>query len=187
MIAPARVAAYEALTMVSSGRHDLPQALAKVRTGLDDERDRALAGEIATGAVRWQAALDRIVSDTTGRPVSRLEPEVLAILRLTIFQLLHLDRVPASAAVNDAVSLAKRAGKRSAAPLVNAVLRRVSRERAHLPLPPRPRDEADREASLAYLSVTLSHPAWLAERWLLRHGFEPLHVRTTYIAPDGDR
>jgi 16S rRNA (cytosine967-C5)-methyltransferase len=172
MIAPARVAAYEALRMVGSGRHDLPQALAQVREGLADERDRALTGEIVTGTVRWQAAFDHVVSDATGRPVSRLDPEVLDILRLTLFQLLHLDRVPASAAVNDAVSLAKRAGKRSAAPLVNAVLRRVSRQRGSLPLPPRPSDTADLDAARAYLSVTLSHPAWLVDRWVARYGFE---------------
>jgi 16S rRNA (cytosine967-C5)-methyltransferase len=172
MIAPARIAAYEVLRMVGSGRHDLPQALAQARTNLDDERDRALAGEIATGTLRWQAAFDYIIRDATGRPVSRLDPEVLDILRLALFQLLHLDRVPASAAVNDAVSLAKRAGKRSAAPLVNAVLRRVSRDRGHLPLPARPSEAADADAWRAYLSVTLSHPAWLVDRWLVRYGVE---------------
>jgi 16S rRNA (cytosine967-C5)-methyltransferase len=172
MIAPARVAAYEVLRQVSTGRQDLPQALARARAKLDDERDRALAGEIATGSLRWQGASDHIVSESTGRPVSRLDSEVLDILRLTIFQLLHLDRVPASAAVNDAVSLTKRAGKRSAAGLVNAVLRRVSRGRESLPLPARPSDPADASAVRAYLTETLSHPAWLVDRWVARYGFE---------------
>jgi 16S rRNA (cytosine967-C5)-methyltransferase len=67
-------------------------------------------------------------------PLAKLDSEVVDILRLTMYQLLHLDRVPASAAVNDAVSLTRRAGKQSAAPLVNAILRRVSRERHRLPL-----------------------------------------------------
>jgi 16S rRNA (cytosine967-C5)-methyltransferase len=172
MIAPARIAAYDALRMVSTGRHDLPQALAKVRSRLEDERDRALAAEIATGSLRWQAASDYLVADTTGRPVSRLDPEVLDILRLTLFQLIHLERVPASAAVNDAVSLTRKAGKGSASGLVNAVLRRVSRERRTLPLPGRPQDASDRTAARAYLSVTLSHPEWLVDRWLERYGFD---------------
>jgi 16S rRNA (cytosine967-C5)-methyltransferase len=103
--------------------------------------------------------------------VAKLDPEVTTILRLTIFQLLHLDRVPASAAVNDAVSLAKAAGKSSAAPLVNAVLRRVSRERQRLPLPSRPNPVDSREAMLDYLAVTLSHPRWLVARLLDRYGF----------------
>jgi 16S rRNA (cytosine967-C5)-methyltransferase len=172
MIAPARVAAYEVLRMVGTRRQDLPQALARVRSKLEDERDRALAGEIASGSLRWQAAFDHIVAETTGRSISRLDPEVLDILRLTLFQLIHLDRVPASAAVNDAVSLTKKTGKRSAAALVNAVLRRVSRQRQHLPLPPRPSDSSDTAAVRAYLSVTLSHPGWLIDRWSERYGFE---------------
>src|SRR5262245_48628448 len=123
MIAPARLAAYETLYAVESGRLDLPHALARARSGLSDERDRALAGEIATGTLRWQGAFDRVIQEFSGRPLNRFDREVVTILRLTIFQLLHLDRVPASAAVNDAVSLTRKAGKKGAAPLVNAVLR----------------------------------------------------------------
>jgi len=196
MIAPARLAAYDVLRAVSTGRADLPTALARVRPRLGDERDRALAGEIVTGTLRWQGAYDAVIAAFARRPPAKLDPEVLDILRMTVFQLLHLDRVPASAAVNDAVDLARKAGKQSAAGLVNAVLRRVSRERAHLPLPPRPAETADagvnpsatgaatpvtrrfsaaspsRSEALAYLSTTLSHPEWLAAKWLDRHGFE---------------
>jgi 16S rRNA (cytosine967-C5)-methyltransferase len=170
VIAPARLAAYEVLRAVSSRRADLPAALARARTGLRDERDRALAGEIATGTLRWQGALDHVITSLAGRPLSRLDPEIVDILRLTLFQLRHLDRVPASAAVNDAVDLARKAGKRSAAPLVNALLRRASRERDRLPLPPR--TTGHMEAELDYLEKTLSHPRWLVERWRARHGFE---------------
>ncbi len=172
MIAPARVAAYEVLRAVGRGHSDLPSALARVRAKLADERDRALAGEIAAGTLRWQRACDAIVTAFTTRAASKLDPEVLDILRLSIFQLLHLDRVPASAVVNDGVQLARKAGKQSASGLVNAVLRRVSRERAHLPLPARPEDAGDTAAARAYLSVSLSHPEWLVDRWLDRYGFE---------------
>lgn len=171
MIAPARVAALEVLRRVSSQRVDLPAALAEVRDALPDERDRALATDIATGAERWRAALDHLVALYAGRPLARLDADVLAILRLSLYQLLHLTRVPASAVVHDAVNLTRRAGFGSAAGLVNAVLRRSSRERHRLGLPPRPADPGDREAALAYLSVSLSHPRWLAERWLDRLGF----------------
>jgi 16S rRNA (cytosine967-C5)-methyltransferase len=177
MIAPARVAAYEVLRTVNRGRADLPAALARVRAGLNDERDRALAGEIATGTLRWQGAYDAVIASCARRPAANLDPEVLDILRMTMFQLLQLDRIPASAAVNDAVDLVRKAGKRSASGLVNAVLRRVSRERAHLPLPPRPAAEKvpgtfPRAEAVTYLATTLSHPRWLVERWLDRHGFE---------------
>lgn len=172
MIAPARVAAYTVLRAVGSNASDLPGALARARSTLTDDRDRALAGEIATGTLRWQGTFDAIVTAFANRPAGRMDPEVLDILRLTIFQLLHLDRIPASAAVNDAVQLARKAGKKSASGLVNAVLRRVSRERRHLPVPSRPDDPSNVEAARAYLSVSLSHPRWLVERWLDRYGLD---------------
>ena len=171
MIAPARTAAFAVLQSVGSGKTDLASALARERTRLPDERDRALAGEIATGTLRLQGAFDHIIASFAGRPLRKLDAEVIDILRLTIFQLLYLDRVPASAAVKDAVDMAGKAGKRSASGLVNAVLRRVARERGKLPLPERPSNTDDRASALAYLSTTLSHPEWLVARWLDRHGF----------------
>ena len=170
MIAPARLAAYEVLRAVDSRRTDLPAALARARSDLPDERDRALAGEIATGTLRWQASFDHVISAFAARALDRMDREVVLVLRLTLFQLFHLDRVPASAAVNDAVNLVRKVGRRSAAPLVNAVLRKASRERDRLPLPPRAL--RDRDAGLDYLAVTLSHPRWLVARWLDRYGFE---------------
>jgi len=170
MIAPARLAAYEVLRSVASGRVDLGTALARVRQHLPDERDRALAGEIATGTLRWQGAFDHVVAAYANRPFDKLDPEVVDILRLTMFQLLHLDRIPASAAVKDAVDLTGKTGKRSAGGLVNAILRRVSRERERLPLPPRPEAGDDREGAIAYLTSSLSHPEWFVTRLLDRHG-----------------
>jgi 16S rRNA (cytosine967-C5)-methyltransferase len=179
-VAPARAAAYEVLRAVGSGAADLPHALAHARARLNDERDRALAGEIAAGTLRWQAAFDHIVAAIAKRPIARLDAEVADILRMGMFQLLHLDRVPASAVVHDAVSLTRVAGKRSAAPLANAVLRRVSRERSHLPLPPKPDTPDDRDRALDYLSISLSHPRWLAARWLDRHGFDAAESWTRF-------
>jgi len=171
MIAPARVAAFEILSAVSAGRADLSSAIARARTTLGDDRDRALAAEIATGVQRMQAALDHLIVQFSKRPIDRLDPEILEILRLSIHQLLHLTRVPAAAVVDDAVHLAGRVGKRSAAGFVNAVLRNLARGRSSLPLPERPVDPANRARAIDYLSVTLSHPRWLAERWYERFGF----------------
>jgi 16S rRNA (cytosine967-C5)-methyltransferase len=180
MIARARAAVYEILTAVSSGRADLPAALAHARESLVDDRDRALAAEIATGVQRWRGALDHLIAYFAKRPVRKLDPEVLEILRLSAYQLLYLTRVPAAAVVDDAVSLTGRVGKRSASGLVNAVLRTLSRNRAALPLPRRPVDPQDREGALEYLSVTMSHPRWLAERWLNRLGFARTELWTAY-------
>ena len=115
MIAPARVAAYEVLRAVRGGKADLGSALARHRAALTDERDRALAGEIAIGILRWQGAFDHIVTTFADRPLKKFDAEVLDVLRLTIFQILHLERIPVSAAVKDAVDLTGKVGKRSAA------------------------------------------------------------------------
>jgi 16S rRNA (cytosine967-C5)-methyltransferase len=179
-VAAARGAAYQALHAVLAGRADLPDALARSRERLPDERDRALAAEITAGTIRWLSALDAVIVAFAGRPLARLDAEVRDILRLSAYQILHLDRIPASAVVNDAVELTRTRRKRSATGLVNAVLRRIDREREHLPLPPRPRDPAvdgrETGAALDYLSVTLSHPRWLVDRWLGRFGFEAVEA-----------
>ena len=172
MTAPARTAAYHALRMVTAGRADLPTALQASRQQLSDARDRSLAADIVTGALRWQRSLDHLIEHFAKRRTARLDPEVVTILRLSLYQILHLDRVPASAIVDDAVDLTRAARKPSASGFVNAVLRSTLRERHKLPLPPRPQDPADRAAALAYLGVTYSHPGWLVERWLDRYGFD---------------
>jgi 16S rRNA (cytosine967-C5)-methyltransferase len=172
MIAPARVAAFDVLRSVSAGRADLSSAVARARMALDDERDRALTSEIATGVQRMRAAIDHLIVVASKRRLERLDPEIVDILRLSLYQLLYLTRVPAAAVVNDAVKLAARAGKRSAAGFVNAVLRTLSRTRSTLPLPVRPTDPGNRAAAVEYLSVTLSHPRWLAERWYDRLGLD---------------
>ncbi len=180
MIAAARLAAYDILTAITSGRSDLPSAIAHVRTRLSDDRDRALAADIATGVQRWRQRLDYLISHFARRATDRLDPEVLDILRLSLYQLLHLSRVPASAVVDDAVKLTGKAGKRSAGGLVNAVLRAASRERTKLPLPARPDPQASRDAHIHYLNIAGSHPRWLVERWLDRVGFERADAWTTF-------
>ena len=172
MIAPARTAAFHTLRAVHASRADLPAALARSRERLADGRDRALAGEIATGTLRWQRALDHLIEHFARRPPSSIDPDVLVILRLSLYQLLHLDRVPASAAVDDGVELTRAAKKGHTAGFVNAVLRGFLRQRHRLPLPARPGTTGDREAALRYLGITHSHPDWLVGRWLDRYGFE---------------
>jgi 16S rRNA (cytosine967-C5)-methyltransferase len=159
MTAPARTAAYQALRAIAGGRVDLPTALQSSRTHLEDERDRSLAAEIVTGTLRWQRSLDHLAEHFSKRRINKLDPEVVTILRLSLYQLLHLDRVRA-------------ARKPSASGFVNAVLRGVLRQRHKLPLPARPTTGDDRDAALAYLGITHSHPEWLVARWLDRYGFD---------------
>ena len=167
---PARTAAYRVLRAVFGG-DDLPNALARVRDTLGDDRDRALVTEITTGTLRWLGALDRVIEQVAARSTARLDEEVLTVLRLGAYQLLYLERVPAAAAVNESVTLVRRVGKASAAGLVNAVLRGIASTERTPPLPPEPGASDMRGVRLAYLSVTCSHPRWLVERWLDRLGF----------------
>ena len=157
MIAPARIAAIEALGAIDDQPLDLGEAIARARQPLRDERDRALLLEIVTGTLRMRGAIDYQIAARSTRPLDRLDAAVLRVLRLSAFQLLYQSRVPASAIINDAVELTRRAGKSSAAGLVNAVLRKIARERDQLSWP----DD---------LAVVHSHPRWLVDRWIDRHG-----------------
>jgi 16S rRNA (cytosine967-C5)-methyltransferase len=174
-IGPARAAAFRTLRAIDDERLDLGEALSRARDPLADPRDRALATELATGVLRWRAALDHQLAQRSARPLARLDAPVLDALRLAAYQLLHLERVPVSAAVNDSVEIIKRSGLASAGSFVNGVLRRLARDRAALTWPERPRSiesDADRAALAAHLAVVHSHPLWLVERWLDRHGVE---------------
>lgn len=163
MIAPARLAALDALHRIDAGDVDLGEAVARGRGTLVDERDRSLLLELVTGTLRMRAAIDYQLASRVSRPLGKLDAAVLRILRVSAFQLLYLSRQPASAVINDAVDLTKRSGKTSAAGLVNAVLRKLAADRATLSWPTR----ADLPA---YLATVHSHPSWLVERWIDRYG-----------------
>src|SRR3954471_1436691 len=157
-VAPARRCAYAVLRRVFEDGAWADRALRgeAERLGLD-ARDLALATRLAYGAVQRRATLDHVIAVLAGRGVERLDPPVLAALRLGVFQLAYLDRIPAHAAVGEAVQLAK-AHSRGGAGLVNAVLRRAAREaRGVIDALP---DDTPEAAALRH-----SHPAWVASLW----------------------
>lgn len=127
--------------------------------------DRGFATELVYGVVRRRLTLDWVLGQCSTRPVGSLSPWVRNLLRLSLYQLLYLTRVPAEAACHEAVELAKRRGHRGIAGYVNAVLRSFLRGRDQLSWPD-PETEPVR-----YLAVRESHPEWLVERWLSRLGF----------------
>ena len=170
MIAPARLAALDALRQIDDERLDMGEAVDRVRKPLTDERDRALLLEIVSGTLRMRAAIDHQLALRLTRPLARLDALVRDILRMSAFQLMYLTRTPSSAVINDAVDLTRRGGKTSATGLVNAVLRTLNRERQRLVWPPRPADESDLAAMTSYFGIVHSHPEWLIERWLRRYG-----------------
>jgi 16S rRNA (cytosine967-C5)-methyltransferase len=128
--------------------------------------DAALATELTLGVLRWRGLLDFHLEHLLKKTVSRLDLAVALALRMGLYQLRFLERIPASAAVNESVDLVKRARKSSASSLVNAVLRKAANESHNPPerflapnLPPAQR-----------LSILYSHPIWMIERWLSSYG-----------------
>jgi 16S rRNA (cytosine967-C5)-methyltransferase len=119
-------------------------------------RDAALAETIVFGCLRFQSQLDFLIERFAGRPQPKLDPEVRIALRMGIYQLRYLERIPPHAAVTESVELVKRARKVSAAGFVNAVLRKVNRNTVKWP----------------NLATELSVPAWMLERWTLQYGSE---------------
>ncbi len=134
-----------------------------------------MAHELAYGVLRLRGRLDHVIGQlVTGRP-SRLEPDVVDALRLGAYQLLELDRVPAYAAVSDAVEAVKQRSGRGASSLVNAVLRKLSgTSYARYDFPAREEDPP------GYLSTWGSHPRWLVERWLSQWPVEEVERLTAY-------
>ena len=153
-ISPARDTAFSVLERVHGGGY-ASDGLRRETRQLDP-RDAALAESIVFGCLRYQSQLDFLIDHFSGRPQPKLDQEVRIALRMGIYQLRYLDRVPAHAAVTESVELVKRAQKRSAAPFVNAVLRKVNR---------RPVTWPDR-------ATELSIPMWMLERWEQRFGVE---------------
>jgi 16S rRNA (cytosine967-C5)-methyltransferase len=159
-------ARYEALRILVRVEQDKAFADIVLEHALDEARlearDAALCTEIVYGTLRWRRHLDWRLAPHLNRPLAKLDPWVRALLRLTAYQVLFLDRVPRWAAVDEAVSLARlKAGRPGPAEFVNAVLRALTRTPA---LPPLPAPSAEAAG------VRWSLPDWLAARWLARYG-----------------
>jgi 16S rRNA (cytosine967-C5)-methyltransferase len=161
-VSPARNAAFNILLRVE---RESSYAVELLHSALLDELspvDRNLTTEIVMGVLRWRSVLDETIARLSFTPFRKLDFEVLTALRMGVYQKQFLTKVPAHAAVNETVELVKQAKKVSAAGLVNAVMRKV-KSAAH-----------DRHASklngVDYLSSSLAHPKWLAQRWVSSFG-----------------
>jgi 16S rRNA (cytosine967-C5)-methyltransferase len=146
-VSPARAISFRILLKVDAGGY--ASDLLRHETTALDTRDAALAETLVFGCLRYQSQLDFLIAHFSGRPQPKLDLEVRIALRMGIFQLRYLDRIPAHAAVAESVELVKAAQKRSAAPFVNAVLRKVNRSPVRWP---------DR-------ATEFSIPGWMLERW----------------------
>jgi 16S rRNA (cytosine967-C5)-methyltransferase len=126
-ISPARKAAYHILLAVERGHSHSDDLLRGKAVNALSAPDRNLVTTLVLGVLRWQIQLDHQIQVLLARPNAKLDAEVLIALRLGAFQLLHLDRIPARAAIDESVELAKQAGHRFASGMVNAVLRKLAK------------------------------------------------------------
>jgi 16S rRNA (cytosine967-C5)-methyltransferase len=167
-ISAARITAFDILLRVEREDSYASELLHASRYANLSSTDHGLATELVMGALRWRSLLDNRIAGLSSQSLTRLDPEVLTALRLGVYQLLFLDRVPEHAAVHESVELVKRARKRSAVPFANAVLRKfagVAREHAW--------DSAIANAKTSLeLAEHSAHPVWLVERWIQEYGFE---------------
>jgi 16S rRNA (cytosine967-C5)-methyltransferase len=153
-ISPSREVAFQILEQVGKGGY--ASDLLRSETSLLSERDAGLAETIVFGCLRRQAEIDFLIGHFSGKAKQKLDTEVRIALRMGVFQLRYLDRVPAHAVVTESVELVKKARKRSAAGFVNAVLRKVNRTAVAWP---------DR-------ATELNLPAWMLDHWQQRYGAE---------------
>jgi 16S rRNA (cytosine967-C5)-methyltransferase len=167
-VAPARLLAFEVLR--ATFERDAHTELA-FRGGADERglvgRERAQAQRLAFGAVQRRGTLDAAIDRLAERPLRKLDPPLLAALRLGMYELLFADGTPDHAAVDQAVELTKRAGAPHASGLVNAVLRRAAREREALAQSLLGDDSTPEAAAVAH-----SAPLWLAQMWWQQLGPE---------------
>ena len=160
-ISPARAAAFEILNRVASGKGHSDELLQSHLTAQLSPEDRNLATALVMGTLRWQIALDARITPLLSRPGQKLAEPVAITLRLGAFQLLHMDRIPAHAALNESVELCRAAGQPHAAGMVNAVLRKLTIAST---------SKAKMFEIPAAFAERLAHPRWLVERWAATYG-----------------
>jgi 16S rRNA (cytosine967-C5)-methyltransferase len=167
-ISRARTIAFDVLLRVAKQNAYADDVLRAELDGTVKTEDAGLATELALGVLRWQRLLDFVVDRYLKKSANMADVEVRIALRLGVYQLMFLDRVPARAAVHESVELVKRARKRSAATLVNAILRKIAKE-------PQPGDSPAEGVTRLFapdlpladrLGIQYSHPTWIVERWL---------------------
>jgi 16S rRNA (cytosine967-C5)-methyltransferase len=168
-ISPARAAAFDILLRVERESSYASELLHSSTYARLTTVDHSLATELVMGVLRWRSLLDSQIAANSTQALSKLDLEVLTALRLAIYQLRWLSRVPARAAINESVELVKRARKRSAAPFVNAVLRKLDANVSHADNSPQP---AITDVSTEALAASSAHPLWLVERWVQSYGLD---------------
>ncbi|MFZ7103116.1 MAG: 16S rRNA (cytosine(967)-C(5))-methyltransferase RsmB [Peptococcaceae bacterium] len=133
---------------------------------LDDLRDKGLATELVYGCVKYQGFLDWVINQFAKPQVEKMAPWIRNIIRLGLYQIIHLDKVPVSAAVNESVKLAKKYGHQGTVKFVNGILRNIARNKENLKYPSLEKEPGE------HIRILYSFPGWLVGRWLQDYGLE---------------
>ena len=166
-VSPARAVAFEILLRVEREKSYAAELLHSAPLAKLSSRDHGLATELVMGVLRWQSLLDQRVAAASSQKLDRLDDVVLAALRLGVYQLQFLSRVPARAAIFESVELVKAARKRSAASFVNAVLRKIGEASAEDVF-----TRIGKSPDAITLAENAAHPPWLVARWIEHYGLE---------------
>jgi len=134
------------------------------KTDLLSKRDRSLLNALVYGVIRWRGRLDYIIGHFSNTPLTRINPKVLNIIRIGLFQIIYFSRIPVSAAVNTSVELAKSSAAPWVLGFVNAILRNAAKNFEKVPFPDPKKDP------LSAIAAQSSFPKWLIKRWIHRYG-----------------
>ncbi len=167
-VSPARAAAFDILLRVDRESSYASELLHSRTNRQLTAIDHSLTTELVMGVLRWRSLLDSQIAKESSQPLSKLDPEIITALRLGLYQLRWLSRIPARAAINESVELAKRARKHSAASFVNAVLRKLAPGDS----PTHELPHAIGPASAETIAAMSAHPLWLVERWARAYQLE---------------
>ena len=186
----ARKSALDLLNTLDKGQRTLDSILEDFSRprALSSKQERALFMALIYGVLRWRGRLDYIISHFSSTRFNKINPSVLNILRLALFQIIYLDRIPDSAAVNTAVEMVKQPGAPWVARYVNGLLRNAARQYQHVAFPDLTKD------AVAAMAAKKSFPDWIIKKWLDRYGLQntallcdrlndtpPLTVRTNTL------
>lgn len=128
--------------------------------------DRAFITELVYGVLRFRGTLDWVLGQFMNRPLNKISPWIRDILRLGVYQLMYMDKVPPSAAVNESVNLTKKYGHQGVVKFVNGVLRNIGRNLEQINFPDELKDP------VGYIAAKYSHPSWMVEKWISEYGVD---------------
>ena len=160
-ISRARRHAYSILLRIERDRAYSSEVLAANSDGLA-KKDRALSHKLSLGVLRKQMLLDHVVSLYSRKPANKIDIEILIVLRIALYQIHFLDRIPDFSAINEAVEMTRHIRKKSAAGFVNAVLRKASKWNGDI----------EAASDVERISLESSHPLWLVKRWCSQFGID---------------